>query len=176
MSADLELFAEKYFSAYKDKSVPLDLLMAWLSEHHYHAEDGTAIVPSMDLHRWSEKNAVTRIVDHAGEGKNEVWHFFEHGWHKSGCEAHLAQNSARIGKVDVDRVLLVTGTLDADTAAKAQAGLVPGFSVDEEDAWDDSTPYWRQSDTTGRWHSCALPPDETCYWSGDPYSPHVMGF
>lgn len=59
---ELNEFAEKYFSEYKGRSVPLHLLLAWLSEHHEHKEDGTAIVPSMDLHRWAVKNAIDLVV------------------------------------------------------------------------------------------------------------------
>lgn len=102
---ELDDFAEKYFSEHKGKSVPLDLLLAWLSETHDHREDGTPFVHSMDLHRWAIKNALP----------------------------------------------------------------VPDEGV-------EPPRYRRTSSTTGREHWCELPPEETCYWSGDPYAPHEMGF
>lgn len=59
---ELTEFAEKYFSEHKGKSVPLDLLLAWLSLEHEHDEYGIARVPSMDLHRWAVKNAADTTV------------------------------------------------------------------------------------------------------------------
>ena len=54
----LRTFAEKYFSQDAGKTVPLDLLRAWLSENHFH-ESSTekAIVYSMDLDQWARKVA-----------------------------------------------------------------------------------------------------------------------
>lgn len=54
---ELQEFADKYFSQDAGKTVPLGLLRAWLSEHHFHTEEGVAIVPSMDLDRWARKVA-----------------------------------------------------------------------------------------------------------------------
>lgn len=121
MSASVEDFAEKWFSADLGKSVPLDLLRAWLSQNHDHKEDGTAFVPSMDLDRWARSVAVTRVVDHGPHGKDkEVWTFFEEGWHKSGCETRLAQNAARIVRID------------GDVAEKMQDGMINYYSIDGE--------------------------------------------
>lgn len=121
MSENLEDFAEKYFSADIGKAVPLELLRAWLSENHDHDEDGSAVVHSMDLDRWAESVAVTRVVDR-GPHRNEkdVWTFSEAGWHKSGCEARLAQEKARIMRVD------------GDVAQKIQDGMVGGYSINGE--------------------------------------------
>jgi hypothetical protein len=170
---ELEDFAETYFSEYKGKSVPLDLLLAWLSENHDHREDETPFVHSMDLHRWAEKNAVTRVVDHGQHrGDSDVWHFFEHGWHKAGaaCEGHLTQSRARLVKGPTPEGFAIF-EVSGEVAAKMQEGMVSGVSIHEE-----PLRYRRTSSTTGREHWCELPPEETCYWSGDPYAPHEMGF
>lgn len=34
----------------------------------------------------------------------------------------------------------------------------------------------KRSRTTGRTHECPQPADELCYWSGDPYASHGIGF
>lgn len=54
---ELKEFAGKWFSEDAGKTVPLDLLRAWLSEHHYHTEEGDAYVLSMDMDRWAREVA-----------------------------------------------------------------------------------------------------------------------
>ena len=119
MTESLEDFAEKYFSPDLGKAVPLHLLRAWLSQNHNHNEDGEAFVPSMDLDRWAKGVAVTRIVDH-GPHRNdtEVWSFFEHGWHKSGCEGRLEQAKARIGDTPSGEVIYFEQNNTADKREK----------------------------------------------------------
>jgi hypothetical protein len=148
---DLYAFAEKYFDWDMNKAVPLGLLLAWLSENHDHGEDGVAAIPSMALEKWAKKVAVTRVVDHGPYGNDkEVWNFFEHGWHKSGCEGRLAQVRARIGdpvsdvhvvwpdtpvnrKPDLTPTgqggYVVEGELSEDIAKQVQSGFTAGYSV-----------------------------------------------
>jgi hypothetical protein len=168
---ELSKFAEKYFSEYAGRSVPLDLLLAWLSENHWHPEpdegtdedEGTRpVVHSMGLHYWAIESAVQRVVDHGPQRDDmDVWNFFEHDWHKAGpaCETHLMQSRKR----------LVQGNFSGEVFKLVQEKQVGGMSIDGDR-------YWRKSSTTGREHWCELPPEETCYWSGDPYAPHELGF
>lgn len=162
--SELEAFAEKYFDADTGRSVPLHLLRAWLSENHDHGEDGVAVVPSMALDRWARENAVERVVDKKdlGGDTKDIWYFHEHGWHKAGiaCHTQVSQSEARITRYrdvtpDVDVPVVKTG--------KPVVTVVDAAG-------------WKHSVTTRRWHKCYLPEDEDCYWSGDPYAPHEMGF
>jgi hypothetical protein len=127
---DLDDFAEKYFSKDYDKAVPLALLRAWLSEHHDHGEDGVAFVPSMALDEWAQGVAVTRIVDRGpGALDKEVWSFFQHGWHKDGCEGRLAQARARVGDPLQDDVRILVSprtpqTIDEELEWRLRGGSV----------------------------------------------------
>jgi hypothetical protein len=176
--SSLEEFAEKYFSEHKGKSVPLDLLLAWLPQNHDHREDGVAIVPSMDLHRWAIKHALNRVVDvEPNHEHGEVTNLFEHGWHKAGpaCETHLTQSKARLVRgPNAEGVAIFE--VSGEVAEKMQAGTVRGLSVSEEPQLPQVVSNVTESSLTGQRHVCPLPVGETCYWSGDPYAPHEMGF
>jgi hypothetical protein len=94
-------------------------------------------------------------VDHGpGAFDKEVWNFFQHGWHKSGCEGRLAQQRARVGDPLSDdvRILVsprtpqtmdeelvwrlrggsvVEGVLPEDIAKRVSDGSVGGYSISE---------------------------------------------
>lgn len=167
MSDSVEQFAEKYFAKDVGRAVPLHLLRAWLSMHHDHTESGMAFVPSMELDEWAQEIAVSRVVDHLAVDGKEVWHFFENEWHKAGtaCETHLQQSQAR----------LVRATFPDDVDTFVRSGQVGGMSIIEGELPEVKSNI-ATSSTTGIRHVCPLEPGETCYWSGDPYASHEMGY
>lgn len=164
--SELEDYAERHFGSMQNYAVPLHLLRAWLvrneSEHPNGGE--SLIADSLALDEWARENAVKRVVDKKdlGGDDKDIWYFHEHGWHKAGiaCHTQVSQSEARITRYrdvtpDVDVPVVKTG--------KPVVTVVDAAG-------------WKHSVTTRRWHKCYLPEGEDCYWSGDPYASHEIGY